>query len=373
MKPSPYPDEAVLGPWSRSPTSTRDRTATSSRTTSADGHRAARGSARTWGSVIGIWPRHLGRRHHDHAARVLVLVPGRGFGVENYGTDPNIEGRQRAGTRAEPRPPARGVARHRARPRGEEAPACRFRRSARCSPAEPFIPRKPGPLGRDRNFGDRQVRDARQMPQRSWTRKLRQPGPYSAFGAPPCRDCRRAVETADRAHADWTDADRVGLRDDAVRGRKPRRPGGVRRPTRDPSHVRAPRPSCKHRVAHRPRRAVAIVGGHRRDRRGVLAGALSDAIGPSERINILAPPVAALVVWNLVGNALLAPRRGYGEPGVVPSRACSRGSRAARSAGRAADPAVAARSQALAQAISRLHLPARRACCIRRGGSSRSA
>lgn len=41
----------------------------------------------------------------------------------------------------------------------------------------------------------------------------------------------------------------------------------------------------------------------------LLAGAASDAIGPSQRINILAPPLLALLVWNLAVYAALALHR----------------------------------------------------------------
>ncbi|MFO1303087.1 MAG: DUF2868 domain-containing protein [Burkholderiales bacterium] len=168
----------------------------------------------------------------------------------------------------------------------------------------------------------------------------------------------RAVETADRAHADWTDADRAWASRAAaeVVGEAAAPEVFVgRRATLALERLA----SRKHRVARLARAwqwrswvgTAAIVA-------AFLLGALSDAIGPSERINILAPPVAALVVWNLVVYALLASRFvvRYGEPGAGPiARVLTRIAGGARSAGRAADPAVAAFAGHWAQASQGLY------------------
>ncbi|MFO1302451.1 MAG: DUF2868 domain-containing protein [Burkholderiales bacterium] len=155
----------------------------------------------------------------------------------------------------------------------------------------------------------------------------------------------RAVETTDRAHADWTDADRAWASRAAaeVVGEAAAPEAFVgRRATLALERLA----SRKHRVARlagawqwRPWVGTAMVIA------AFALGALSDAIGPSERINILAPPVAALVVWNLVVYALLAARFvvRYGEPGAGPvARVLTRIAGGARRAGRTADPAVTA-------------------------------
>jgi hypothetical protein len=155
----------------------------------------------------------------------------------------------------------------------------------------------------------------------------------------------RAVETTDRAHAAWTDADRAWASRAAAE---------VVGEAAEPSAFVGRRAllalerlaSRKHRVARLARAwqwrpwvgAVLVVA-------AFACGALADAIGPSERINILAPPVAALVVWNLVVYALLAARFviRYGESGAGPvARFVTHLAGGVRSAGRAADPAATA-------------------------------
>nr|MBA3598728.1 hypothetical protein [Methylibium sp.] len=54
----------------------------------------------------------------------------------------------------------------------------------------------------------------------------------------------------------------------------------------------------------------------------LLAGLALDAVGSGERINILAPPFAALIVWNLAVYAVLAVRalrRHRPDAGTTPS------------------------------------------------------
>jgi hypothetical protein len=155
----------------------------------------------------------------------------------------------------------------------------------------------------------------------------------------------RAVETTDRAHAVWTDADRAWASRAAAE---------VVGEAADPQAFVGRRAllalerlaSRKHRVARiarawqwRPWVGTVLVVA------AFALGALADAIGPSERINILAPPVAALVVWNVVVYVLLAARFvvRYGESGAGPvARFVTHLAGGVRSAGRAADPAVTA-------------------------------
>lgn len=155
----------------------------------------------------------------------------------------------------------------------------------------------------------------------------------------------RAVETSDRAHAEWTDADR------AWASRAAAEVVGEAAEPRDFIGRRAVLAlerlaSRKHRVARianawqwRPWVGTALVVA------AFLLGALADAIGPSERISILYAPVAPLVLWNVVVYVLLASRFvvRYGEPGAGPiARLLARIAGGVRSAGRAADPAAAA-------------------------------
>jgi hypothetical protein len=155
----------------------------------------------------------------------------------------------------------------------------------------------------------------------------------------------RAVETTDRAHAVWTDADRAWASRAAaeVVGESAPAQAFVGRRAQLALERLATR---KHRIARlarawqwRPWVGAVLVAG------AFLLGALAEAIGPGERINILAPPVAALVVWNLLVYALLGARFvvRYGESGAGPiARLVTHVAGGVRSAGRAADPAVTA-------------------------------
>ena len=155
----------------------------------------------------------------------------------------------------------------------------------------------------------------------------------------------RAVETTDRAHAVWTDADRTWASRAAaeVVGEAAAPQAYIGRRALLALERLASR---KHRVARlarawqwRPWIGGILVAG------AFAVGALADAIGPSERINILAPPVAALVLWNVLVYALLAARfvLRYGESGAGPiARFVTHLAGGVRSAGRAADPAAVA-------------------------------
>lgn len=92
MKPSPYPDEAVVGPV----------VALTNEHAGSDGDIFSHNfklmklgplvGTRTWGGVIGIWPRHkLVDGTETTQPEFSFWFSDVGFGVENYGTDPTIE------------------------------------------------------------------------------------------------------------------------------------------------------------------------------------------------------------------------------------------------------------------------------------------
>ncbi|HTP98748.1 MAG TPA: S41 family peptidase [Casimicrobiaceae bacterium] len=92
MKPSPYPDEAVVGPV----------LALTNEHAGSDGDIFSHNfklmklgplvGTRTWGGVIGIWPRHtLVDGTQTTQPEFSFWFSDVGFGVENYGTDPQIE------------------------------------------------------------------------------------------------------------------------------------------------------------------------------------------------------------------------------------------------------------------------------------------
>ena len=92
MKPSPYPDEAVVGPV----------VALTNEHAGSDGDIFSHNfklmgigtlvGTRTWGGVVGIWPRHtLVDGTETTQPEFSFWFTDVGFGVENYGTDPEIE------------------------------------------------------------------------------------------------------------------------------------------------------------------------------------------------------------------------------------------------------------------------------------------
>ena len=92
MKPSPYPDEAVVGPV----------VALTNEHAGSDGDIFSHNfklmglgplvGTRTWGGVVGIWPRHtLVDGTQTTQPEFSFWFEDVGFGVENYGTDPQIE------------------------------------------------------------------------------------------------------------------------------------------------------------------------------------------------------------------------------------------------------------------------------------------
>ncbi|MCC7328325.1 MAG: PDZ domain-containing protein [Burkholderiales bacterium] len=92
MRPSPYPDESVAGPV----------VALTNEHAGSDGDIFSHNfklmglgplvGTRTWGGVIGIWPRHaLVDGTETTQPEFSFWFNDVGFGVENYGTDPQIE------------------------------------------------------------------------------------------------------------------------------------------------------------------------------------------------------------------------------------------------------------------------------------------
>jgi tricorn protease len=92
MKPSPYPDESVIGPV----------VALTNEHAGSDGDIFSHNfklmglgplvGTRTWGGVVGIWPRHaLVDGTATTQPEFSFWFSDVGFGVENYGTDPQIE------------------------------------------------------------------------------------------------------------------------------------------------------------------------------------------------------------------------------------------------------------------------------------------
>ncbi len=92
MRPSPYPDEAVVGPV----------VALTNEHAGSDGDIFSHNfklmglgplvGTRTWGGVVGIWPRHtLVDGTQTTQPEFSFWFEDVGFGVENYGTDPQIE------------------------------------------------------------------------------------------------------------------------------------------------------------------------------------------------------------------------------------------------------------------------------------------
>ena len=92
MRPSPYPDEAPLGPV----------VALTNEHAGSDGDIFSHNfkqmqigplvGTRTWGGVVGIWPRHaLADGSSTTQPEFSFWFSDVGFGVENYGTDPQVE------------------------------------------------------------------------------------------------------------------------------------------------------------------------------------------------------------------------------------------------------------------------------------------
>ena len=92
MKPMPYPDEAVVGPV----------VALTNEHAGSDGDIFSHNfklmglgplvGMRTWGGVVGIWPRHaLADGTETTQPEFSHWFSDVGYGIENYGTDPQIE------------------------------------------------------------------------------------------------------------------------------------------------------------------------------------------------------------------------------------------------------------------------------------------
>ena len=117
----------------------------------------------------------------------------------------------------------------------------------------------------------------------------------------------RALETGERARADWTDADRAwASRAAAEVVGEHASPEAIRRPSRD-AGAGAP---WRARCAVRPRDARAASGGRGSatpsSRGASCSASRSTASAARRRINLLAPPVFLLLVWNLAVYVALA-------------------------------------------------------------------
>jgi len=116
----------------------------------------------------------------------------------------------------------------------------------------------------------------------------------------------KAVETADRARAVWTDADRAWASRAAAEVEGASASPAVYLARRaqlalERIGVRTPALARLVRAAHwRPWVGMVVVAV------AFIAGVAADHIGSGQRINILAPPVLVLVVWNIAVYVALA-------------------------------------------------------------------
>jgi hypothetical protein len=163
----------------------------------------------------------------------------------------------------------------------------------------------------------------------------------------------RAVETADRARATWTDADRAWASRAAAE---------VVGEAATPHAFIARRAELALERLRERRHAVARLARAWRWRPWVgtllvtvafIAGAATNAVGSAQRINILYSPVAPIVAWNLAVYVLLAV--GYvvrygdaGAPGPL-RRGIARLAGGLRGAGRSSDDTTARALTAFAQ------------------------
>jgi len=116
----------------------------------------------------------------------------------------------------------------------------------------------------------------------------------------------KAVETTDRARAVWTDADRAWASRAAAQVEGESAPAAVFLARRaqlafERIGVRAPALARVVRAAHwRPWVGAVLVAA------ALVAGVATDRVGDAQRINILAPPVLGVLLWNLAVYLALA-------------------------------------------------------------------
>ena len=311
MKPSPYPDEAVIGPV----------VALTNEHAGSDGDIFSHNfklmglgplvGTRTWGGVIGIWPRHtLVDGTQTTQPEFSFWFEDVGFGVENYGTDPTIEVDNAPQDARDGRDRQLEVSLATALDLVEKAQAgCPgVRRAAGACTQAVAGASASGSATRVLGHAWRRTR-ARSMNERT----------AIAVAAV------RAVETTDRAHAAWTDADRAWASRAAaeVVGESAAPPafvGTARRCWRSSGSHRA-----STRVARLARawhwRPVGRRGARRRPRSHWARSPTRS--GRASASTSWRRPVAALVVWNLVVYALLAARFvvRYGDSGGRSDRA----------------------------------------------------
>lgn len=123
----------------------------------------------------------------------------------------------------------------------------------------------------------------------------------------------RAIETADRERMAWTDADRAWASHAAAAAVGEAAPPDqflAQRARLALERLHDRYPSLRQAVeafGWQPWLAHAVVGA------AFLAGLLADRVGDSQRINVLAPPVLLLLLWNLLVYAMMVfvklPRR----------------------------------------------------------------
>ncbi|MGE5088069.1 MAG: DUF2868 domain-containing protein [Candidatus Levyibacteriota bacterium] len=116
----------------------------------------------------------------------------------------------------------------------------------------------------------------------------------------------QAIETADRARALWSDADRIAVGQEAARAAGEGAPAEAyvgRRAALALSRLVTREPRLRSLTGDRVsvgKVAIAAVAA------AFIVGLAAAHVGPSQRINLLAPPVLALLAWNVAVYVLLA-------------------------------------------------------------------
>ncbi|HSQ79542.1 MAG TPA: DUF2868 domain-containing protein [Casimicrobiaceae bacterium] len=132
----------------------------------------------------------------------------------------------------------------------------------------------------------------------------------------------QAIETADRTRAVWSDAERIAVGQEAAHAVGEHAAAEAflgRRAAFALSRLVAREPRLRSLLGHRvagPKAAMAATAG------AFIVGVAAAHIGPAQRINLLAPPVLALLAWNVAVYALLAiaiATSGGGASGAMPA------------------------------------------------------
>jgi len=116
----------------------------------------------------------------------------------------------------------------------------------------------------------------------------------------------QAIETADRTRAIWSDADRIAVGQEAAHAVGESAAAGAylgRRAAFALSRLVVREPRLRSLLGHRVAGSkVAMIA----TAAAFIVGVAAAHIGPAQRINLLAPPVLALLAWNVAVYALLA-------------------------------------------------------------------